>query len=127
MVNVENIREIHQRCQGREFSDQVADVAEAISIAFSSATPFITYFGNGIYAVAMDHGHACWASDMVAAIDNAIINLRMAYGNGELVMVKLGLREVAMPTLLSGARVSDFVTDFILHMKTEQMAHIAVG
>lgn len=127
VLNVENIRDIHQRCQGREFSDQVADVAEAISTAFSSSAPFITYFGSGIYGVAMEGGHVGWAADMISEIEKAIVNLRIAYGNGELVRIELGLREVAMPSLFSGIKSSDFITDFIQHMRSEKITSIAMG
>lgn len=117
VVSVTNIEEIHARCTGREFADQIADIAESISGALVGVTPFITYFGQGIYCVAIDTAHFRGENSLISGIEDAIYTLGMSYRNRDPVVVQVEISEVAMPSLFSPKSPSSFVDSFMQHMK----------
>ncbi|MGR3637359.1 MAG: response regulator [Shimia sp.] len=109
LVSVTNISTIYARCSGRHFIDQVTDIAEGLSDAFAGMTPFIAYFGQGVYLVALtEHGHTT-IEDAKRDVDAAIDNLGMVYPTGAPLFVSLEVVELEKPSLLSLKSSASFV------------------
>lgn len=118
VVTVENIRSIFDHCSGREFSDQVTDIAEAISDALAGKSPIITYFGRGIYCIAVDGNYDDHPKELLSSIYLAIDNLGMVYRNGNPVSVDLRTSEISKASLLSLKSSFTFVEQMLTELKT---------
>ena len=92
-----NIRDIYDRCTGREFADQVADIAESIVTALHGKTPLITYLGRGVYIVAVEADRVANTGALLSEIKAAVHALGMIYRNGDPVDVQVDVLEITKP------------------------------
>lgn len=109
-----NIEDIYNRCTGREFADQVADIAEAIANALAGKIPFITYLGSGVYIVAVEADRVEDTGELLDEIESAIRSLGMIYRNGEPVDVEVDVLEISKPaSYFSAANKIMFIEDLV--------------
>lgn len=118
-VVVRNIQSIYDRCTGREFADQVTDIAEAISNSLRGSTPFMVYLGNGIYTISVGRNVMNDLNQLQANIEVEISKLEMVFRDGSAVDVDLRVVEVAKPrNMLLASNKVDFI-EKLMHPEDE--------
>ncbi len=123
IVTVTNIADIYERCGGREFCDQITDISEAISDAFCGlGSPFIAYFGSGVFGIAVAREAAAETGALLRAIDDALYRLGLVYRNGEPVEVDISLREIVKPALFFGKDPVSFIDQMMRQLSNPDPA-----
>ena len=95
---------------GREFADQVTDIAEAISDALCGKAPFISYLGSGFFVLAVCNQYVDDVSELQINIEDALHSIDMVYRNGDPVVTHLDVAEVLKPgSFLSASNKTKFI------------------
>ena len=109
-----NIDTIYDLCTGREFADQVADIAEAIADALDGKAPFITYLGRGVYILAVEAELVEDVGTLLEEVEAAILSLGMIYRNGDPVDVQVDVLEITKPgSYFSSENKIMFIEDLV--------------
>jgi len=124
-VTTSNIEAIYDRCTVSEFSDQVADIAEAISDALKgTGVPFISYFGFGVYCIVIEGKYVTSVSELQLKIDDALYHLRLAFRNGDPVNAQIEVAEIVKPTFFLRSSLTGFVNKMVHEIvDSEQRNH----
>lgn len=101
ILSIKNIQAIYNRCSGREFVDEMTDMAEGVSDSLDGHHPLFAYFGSGLFGIAVGNQFAKPIHVLTSDVSVAIETLGMVFRNGDPVEVQFELAEIQKDSIRS--------------------------
>lgn len=122
ILTVTNIGSIYERCSSRDFVGVVTDIAECLSDSLREHTPLITYFGRGIFGIAVTGHMQKTAADITAGMYRQVEDAGLVFCDGCPVPITVETFDIEKSTFYSSNSQIDFIDRLLRELK--MAAHV---